>query len=113
MSAGGAFVVAPVAATRVLGLDTATAKRVAFLSRMMAARDLAIGAGAVVAASEARGARMWLLAGAVADAADAVVIAAAMRRGRLRGAGPAAVVAVAACAAGLGMAEALNPVRHG
>ena len=47
---GSAFLAAPVASTRALGLDSATAKRVSFLARMMAARDVAIGAGTAAAA---------------------------------------------------------------
>jgi hypothetical protein len=110
--AGGAFLAAPVAATRALGLDTATAKRVAFLARMMAARDVAIGAGTT--ASGLRGGRPagWLLAGAAADAADAVVIAAAIRDGRARGPVAAGVVAIAAGAAAVAVVGALSPCRR-
>lgn len=109
---GGSFLVAPVTATRVLGVDTATAKRVSFLAQMMAARDVAIGAGTAASVRRRSDGRPrqagrgdsagWLLAGAVADAADAVVIARALRSGRARGAiatglvgGAAALAAVA------------------
>ena len=49
MIAGGGFLLAPIGSTRVLGLDTATAKRVSFLARMMAVRDVVIGAGTAAA----------------------------------------------------------------
>jgi hypothetical protein len=110
--AGGAFLAAPVTATRALGLDTATAKRVAFLARMMAARDVAIGAGTTAAGLRAGRPAGWLLAGAAADAADAVVIAAAIKDGRARGPLAACVVAVAAVAAGVAALGALRPRRR-
>jgi hypothetical protein len=108
---GGAFLAAPVASTRALGLDSATAKRVSFLARMMAARDVAIGAG--TAAASCRGGRPggWLLAGALADAADAVVIAGALKSGRANGpvaAGVAGGAVALAAVATVGAATALR-----
>jgi len=100
---GGGFLLAPVASTRVLGVDTATAKRVTFLAQMMAARDVAIGAGTAAASVGGRNPAGWLLAGAAADAVDAAAIAGALRAGRVRGpvatglvGGAAALAAVAA-----------------
>ena len=103
---GGAFLLAPVVSTRVLGLDTATAKRVTFLARMAAARDIGLGAG-TLAAGSTPAAVPWLLAGAGADLVDATVIAAALRKGIARGL-PAAAIAVGAVAgAGLGIGAAV------
>lgn len=82
---GGGFLLAPVASTRVLGVDSATAKRVTFLAQMMAARDMAIGAGTAATSTGDREPAGWLLAGAVADATDAVVIAKALNSGHARG----------------------------
>jgi hypothetical protein len=104
---GGAFLVAPVASTRLLGLDTATAKRVGYLARMAAARDIGLGVGTLTAAGPA-GAAPWLLAGAAADAVDAVVIAGAIRTGSARGLPAWGVVVGAVGVAGLGFGAAIG-----
>lgn len=97
---GAAFLAAPVFSVRVLGVDTATAKRITFLARMAAARDIAIGAGTLAHARSASG-PAWLLAGAAADAADAVVIAAAVKDGSAHGVPAVGIVAGAAGGAAL------------
>ncbi len=88
---GASALAAPVTSARMLGLDTATAARVAWLTRMMAVRDAAIGIG-VVSTRDSGSAPAWLLAGGVSDAVDAVVVAGALRQGRLRGFVPRALV---------------------
>jgi hypothetical protein len=105
-----AFLAAPVPALRAMGADTATAQRVSWLSRMTAVRDGALGVGAVWALRRGGDPRPWLIGGAVSDAVDAAVFAAALRQGRLKGLRPAAVVAggVAAAAAGLATAARLG-----
>ena len=110
--AGGGFLLAPVGSTRALGLDTATAKRVSFLARMMAARDVVIGAGTAAAGRGTGRPATWLLAGAVADATDAVVIAGALKSGRARGPVAAAVVGIAAVAAAVAAVGALGALRR-
>lgn len=112
MLLGGGFLLAPVASTRILGVDTATAKRVTFLARMMAARDVVIGAGTAAASTNGGRPSMWLLAGAAADATDAVVIAGALKQGRARGPVAAAVVAGAAGAAAVAAVGALAGLRR-
>jgi hypothetical protein len=67
--------------------------------------------GALVAARKG-GARPWLLAGAVSDAVDAVVISAALRGGRLKGVVATATAPGAALAAGLGAVAALRLRRR-
>jgi hypothetical protein len=89
---------APTLTVRSLGTDTATARRVTFLTRMMAVRDGALGAGGVLAARRGQ-VGPWLLAAAACDATDAVVVTAAIRAGRLRGPGAAALVPFAAVTA--------------
>src|SRR5579875_2795295 len=88
LAIGAGFLAAPVLSTRVLGLDTATAKRVSFLARMAAVRDLGLGGG-LLAAGPKPAAVPWLLAGAGCDVVDATVILGAMRK-RATG-GPVAV----------------------
>jgi hypothetical protein len=107
------MVASPVRTARLLGTDTATAQRVTWLTRMMGVRDGAIGVGGLAAARTDGGAAAtpWLLAGAVSDAVDAVVLAGALKRGRLNGFVPRAVVPVAAGVAALGAVTALRLQR--
>ncbi len=109
LAMGGAFLAYPVASVRLLGLDSATASRVAWLARMAAVRDAALGAGTVASTAASRGQSAWLLAGAFTDAADAAVIALAVRAGRLgRGRGYLiAAGAVGTALVGLGSAAGL------
>jgi peptide-methionine (R)-S-oxide reductase len=103
---GAAAIVAPEPASRVLGLDTATARRAAVLARMAGARDMALGAGALAAAVSGRPLAGWLLAGAFADAADATVLGVALQRGDARGAIPLATALGAGGSALLGVLAA-------
>ncbi len=107
-----AIVAAPVASVRLMGTDTATAQRVVWLGRMMAVRDGALGVGGAVAVRRRSGAVPWLLGGAVSDAVDAVVVASALRQGRLKGVVPAAVVPLAAATAAAGFVTALRLRRQ-
>ncbi len=108
---GAALLVQPEQGTRMLGLDTVTAVRISWLSRMTAARDIALGAGTVASAITGRDSGWWLIGGAASDAVDAVALAGAVRAGRLPPARAGAMVALALGAAVLGgvVAEA---VRH-
>jgi hypothetical protein len=101
---------APVPVLRLFGLDTATAQRIAWLARMAAVRDGALGVGAL-AASRTGNPRSWLIGGAVSDAVDAAAVAVAMRQGRVRGVRPAFVVAGAAVAAAANGFAALGSRR--
>lgn len=83
LALGAAFLARPVDSVRLLGTDTATANRMAWLARMAAVRDAALGAGAAASLAGRRTSAGWLLAGALADAGDAVVLAVAARDGRL------------------------------
>lgn len=100
---------APVMSARMLGTDTATAQRVSWLTRMMGVRDAAIGAGGVLAARKGGSAATpWLLAGAASDLVDAVVLARALREGRIKGIVPTLTVPVAALTAVAGAAAAVR-----
>jgi hypothetical protein len=119
---GAAFLASPVASMRVLGLDSATAKRITVLARMAAARDIGLGAGTLAAGTLGRadgadsagpgGVAWWLVAGAFADAVDAAVIAGALRRGALRGL-PATGVAVGAAMTAAAALRAAGTARRG
>lgn len=108
LALAAAMATGPVPAIRALGADTATARRVSWLTRMVAVRDAALGAGALVAHRRGSGAAPWLLACAASDAGDAAALAAALRSGRLRGVVPLATVALAGVSAGLGVVAAVR-----
>jgi hypothetical protein len=100
---------APVLSARLLGADTATAQRVSWLTRMMGIRDGALGVGGVLAArGGGSSAAVWLLGGAASDAVDAVVLAGALKQGRVKGIVPAAIVPLAAATAAAGVLTALR-----
>jgi hypothetical protein len=100
VAVGVGFLAAPVTSTRVLGLDTSTAKRITFLARMTAVRDLVLGGGALASRRDPKALRRWVLAGAVADLGDALAIAAATRS-RVAGGAPAIAITVGAVGAAL------------
>jgi hypothetical protein len=104
---------APVVSARVMGTDTATAQRVTWLVRMLGARDGALGVGGAVAIRRGGSdAIPWLMGGAVADAVDALVIAGAVKQGRLKGIFPAAIVPIAALTAAAGVVTAAGLRRR-
>jgi len=107
-----AFLAAPVPALRALGADTATAQRVSWLTRMMAVRDGALGAGALLADRRGGDPRPWLVAGAVSDAVDAAAFAGALKQGRLKGVAPTLLVPGAVVAAGFGLLTAARLKRR-
>lgn len=107
-----ALMAAPVSSARLLGADTATAQRVVWLTRMLAVRDGALGVGGLAALRGDGSSAPWLLAGAVSDAVDTVVIGQALRQGRLKGVAAAAVVPLAALAAISGGITALRLRRR-
>jgi hypothetical protein len=76
---------APVLSARVVGSDSATARRVTWLTRMMAGRELAVGLGALTASRRGTDAAPWLLFGAVADGVDAAAFILALRQRRIAG----------------------------
>ena len=111
-AAGGAMLALPVLSARLLGADSATAKRVSWLTRMMAVRDAAIGAGGLAAARGTGSPGPWIIAGAVSDAVDAIVLTQALRQGRANGLTATAVVPVAAGSAAIGLLTALRLRRR-
>jgi hypothetical protein len=65
---GAAFVAAPAPITRLWTGDDRPAALV--LGRGLGARDLALGAGALIALRRGRGARAWIAAGIAGDVVD-------------------------------------------
>ena len=111
LAIGLGFLADPVTSVRVLGVDSATAKRMTFLARMTAGRDIVLGVGTVAARTPSTQAG-WLAAGAVADAIDAVALGAGLRSGRLRGVPAIGIAVGAAGAAGVALAAA-SRLRRG
>lgn len=89
---GVVFLVRPALVPRLLGLDTVTARRVAWLSRMVGAREVTLGGGLLSAALRGGDTRPWLLAAGASDALDAVGVTAACRAGAVSAVPAAATV---------------------
>ena len=99
---GVVMLVAPQLLPQVLGVDAAARARTSWLVQMVGVREVALGAG-TLAAGGAGGVRPWALAGSACDVVDALVVAAAVRRGAVSRQWGSAVAlsAVAAGAAAL------------
>lgn len=113
---GVSLLVAPVPLIRMLGIDTGTVQRMAWVTRLAAARDVALGLGTVAAlrdgANRSEDAARWLAIGAAADAADTVILTAALRAGRYGTVRGTLMIASAVGGAALGTAAALGMRRH-
>ena len=97
----GAWLV-PRAAGRLFGLDARDNPQSPYIARLFGARDVALGAGALLSEGEARA--LWLRAGVACDAADAAAGLAAGGRGYLGAVSAALVTGTAVGAAALGLA---------
>jgi hypothetical protein len=107
-----AIMVAPVLSARLLGADRATAQRVSWLTRMTAVRDGALAVGGLAAVRGPGSPTPWLIGAAASDAVDALVIAQALRQGRVHGLTATAVVPLAAVAAVSGAITATRCARR-
>jgi hypothetical protein len=90
----------PTMLPRMLGSDTGTAQRAAWIVRMFAAREAALGAGTVAALRDGRNPGPWLYAQAAGDVGDALALVAAVRRGHLGKRGMLLALVAAAGAVG-------------
>ena len=84
-AAGVSMITQPRLLPRLLGVDSAAAARMSWTTQMLGAREVALGLGAFVALrrQEPRAARLWLLAGVLSDAVDALAVGAAVAQGRV------------------------------
>jgi hypothetical protein len=96
-AAGVSMVSAPRMLPMSLGVDSASAARMSWVTQMLGAREVALGLGTWLALrkDDARGARLWLCAGLLSDAVDALAVGTAVARGRVSKPAGAAVVAIA------------------
>ena len=103
--AGAVMVVRPRAVPQALGVDSATATRMAWAVQMLGAREIALGLGtyAALRSPDRAASRLWLAGGVLSDGVDAVAVAGALLKGRVSKGTGLAVVAVAASAVALGV----------
>lgn len=102
-AAGVSMVVAPGRTAAVMGVPGPAARDTSWVVQMLGAREIALGGGAWLALrrGDGRAARLWLAAGLVADAVDALAVAGAVGRGRVRPLLGVPLVAVATTAVGV------------
>lgn len=101
---GGALLAAPARAGAAWLGPEAQLESTQVMTRAMAARDLGLGLGTLVALRGGGGARPWLLAGVLADAADLAATLAAGSALPPAGRNATALVAATATVAGLALA---------
>lgn len=82
---GVGMITRPARVPQLLGIDSAAATRMAWSTQMLGIREISLGLGTAVALrrGDAKAARVWLLAGLLSDAVDALVLSAAAARGRI------------------------------
>jgi hypothetical protein len=106
---GIAAVVAPGPAARLMGGRSGSAGLAPVVVRMLGARDVALGLGAVIAIDRGAPVRGWLEGAALADTGD--LVASVLGRGRLTPGAFKATAGIAGAAAALGalLARQLDP----
>ena len=99
-AAGVSMLTQPRMLPGLLGVDSAAASRMSWSTQMLGAREVALGLGTFVALrkGEPRAARLWLMAGLLSDAVDALAVGAAVARGRVSKITGPVVVGIAASA---------------
>jgi hypothetical protein len=99
--AGTLMLVRPTGLGQLMGVRPQAAAETAFAVQMLGAREIALGLGGYLSLrrGDARASRLWLAAGLLSDAVDALAVAGAVGRGRVATAPGVAAVAVATTAA--------------
>lgn len=82
-AAGPALLARPETLAQLLGVDSITARRTEWITRLLAGRETALGLGTLHAALTGRPVRPWLLAQATADTADTAALLLAIRSGQI------------------------------
>jgi hypothetical protein len=103
----------PALLPRGMGVDRVSAERTGWVVQMLGAREVALGAGTWLALRrpDSRGARLWIAAGVLSDAVDALAVAGALGRGRVGAVPGAGLVVVASTAAAVGVAALTDDER--
>jgi hypothetical protein len=106
---GIAGIVAPGAAARLMGGRSGSAGLAPVVVRMLGARDIALGLGAVIAIDRGAPVRGWLEGGALADTGD--LVASVLGRDRLTPGAFKATAGISGASAALGalLARQLDP----
>jgi hypothetical protein len=81
---GVVMIVSPTRLATTLGVDAATAERTGWLSQMAGAREIGIGMGGLKAVRQGENVGLWCAAAALADGADVLAVAGALRSRRVR-----------------------------
>ncbi len=97
---GGSSWLTPRLAGRVAGIPSRASDPAPYFARLFAARDVALGVGAMQSSGDAR--RQWLLIGLACDVADIAAALAANRRGDVTGRGMVSALGGAVGATALG-----------
>lgn len=102
---GAVMVVRPRAVPQALGVDSATATRMAWAVQMLGAREIALGLGtwAALRSPDRAASRLWLAGGVLSDGVDALAVSGALLKGRVSKCSGLGLVAVAAAATALGV----------
>ncbi|MCW2679550.1 MAG: hypothetical protein JWM62_951 [Frankiales bacterium] len=102
---GALMVLRPRAVPQALGVDSATATRMAWAVQMLGARELALGIGTWTAMRnpDKAASRLWVAGGVLSDGIDAMAVTAALLKGRVSKSSGLGLVAVAAGAVALGV----------
>ena len=103
--AGSVMVVRPRAVPQALGVDSATATRMAWAVQMLGAREIALGLGtwAALRSPDRAASRLWLAGGVLSDGVDALAVAGALLKGRVSKGTGLGLVVVASSAVALGV----------
>ena len=101
---GAVMITRPRLLPGILGIDSATSARMGWSTQMLGVRELALGLGTFGAlrSPDRRSARLWITAGMLCDAGDALAVGGALAKGR-----------VAKVPAGAAMLSALMAVALG
>ena len=96
-AAGVSMVARPRLLPTSLGVDSAAATRMSWVTQMLGAREIALGLGTLVAArkGDERAARLWLYGGLLSDTVDLLAVGAAVVQGRVSRPAGTALVSVA------------------
>ncbi|HEV2891214.1 MAG TPA: hypothetical protein VGX28_12635 [Frankiaceae bacterium] len=109
-AAGVAMLARPALLPRALGVDSTTASRLTWMTRMVGARELAVGAGTLLALRRGRHVEEWALAALLCDGVDAAAFGTAVAKGDVRQVPGAVLVLTAASGVALA-AMALRDLR--
>jgi hypothetical protein len=103
---GVSMLARPTLIPRVLGVSPEAADQMTWAMRMLGAREIALGVGALVSRKEPR---LWLAGGILSDAVDAFAVGTALTQGRVKKLPGGGLTSIALGATAVG----LNALRRG